>query len=154
MATPWALVEEWDRVWRGDEHGEAFHGPAWRTSLADLGPEAAGFRSSPATHSIAEILRHVAAWHGWALARLEGRDPGDLPDDGWVKIDRVDRSSLERLLSDLHAGRDALLQRARALDPAARDRLHAVLRFVVHHDLHHGGQVALLKSAARKEVSA
>ena len=148
MATPWALAEEWDRAWRGDAEGEAFHGRALLPVLADVGHSEAGFRATGA-HSIAEILKHVTAWHAWALERVEGRSPGDVVDDGWVSLPTVDPATWSAILSELHAKRDALLARLRALDDAGRERCRPVLRFILHHDLHHGGQIGLLRAAAR-----
>jgi len=142
-----------ERVWKGDADGEAFHGPAWRTVLRDVDERAAARRPIPSAHSIHEIAAHVLAWRDRVRARLEGKAPPPMVEDGWTRVDRPDARAWAALRARREAGEEGVLAGLRggkAGDEASRD----LLRFLLHHDLHHGGQVALLASAARSATSA
>lgn len=141
------LIEELERVVRGDQEGEAYHGPALAHLLAGIDAAAAGARPIPRAHSILEIVRHLAAWAHWAAGALQGPTqapaadgwgppPGDGPEAPWTAA-----------LQDLERAHEALLARARALGEAPSERERSILRFALHHTLHHGGQIALLRRA-------
>jgi hypothetical protein len=144
------MADELERVWRGDADGEAFHGRALGPTLASVPAAAAGMRASPATHSIREILEHVLAWRAWALARVSGANPGDLENDGWTTLPPPTDAEWADLFRRARDGEDRLLAAVRALSDAEVERHGFAVRFVLHHDLHHGGQIALLASAARE----
>jgi hypothetical protein len=149
MAEPKDTIDVLARAYRGDAEGEGFHGPALRPLVLRLDPSTAGRRALPGAHTAREILRHVVLWREWACDRLEGGSPADLDDDGWVVLEGADARAWADDVARLDASQERLLRLAGALDAAAFERLRHVLRFVLHHDLHHGGQLALLRHAPR-----
>jgi hypothetical protein len=134
------------RVYEGDAEGEAYHGPALRRLLAGLSPEEAAARPIPRAHSIVEIVHHLAAWLEWTDAALAGR-ACDLVDDGWAAVDALDAASWQAGLERLDAAYQALRQRLEGQGAGA------LSRFALHHLLHHGGQVALLRRATSRSTS-
>jgi uncharacterized damage-inducible protein DinB len=136
-----------ERVWKGDAEGEAFHGPAWRATLSRVDASAAARRPIAGAHSIHEIAAHVLAWREVVLARVEGGAGVPPEDDGWTRVVGPDPAAWKALRERLDAAEDrilAALRAGRGGDSRSRD----LLRFLLHHDLHHGGQVALLASPA------
>jgi uncharacterized damage-inducible protein DinB len=143
-----ALSAELERVWRGDAEGEAFHGSALHRVLARVSPEVAGARPVPAGHTIREILEHVVAWREWTLVRVRGGKPADLADDGWVALPAPTAAEWSDLLRRARDVEGRVLSTVRGLSDADVDRHGAALRFLLHHDLHHGGQIGLLAARA------
>lgn len=141
-----ALAAEFERVHGGDAEGEAWHGPAVRTLVAGMDAAAAGARPLPGGHSAAEILEHVAAWRDFATAALEGRRAHPA-EDGWRRIDRLDPAAWEALRARLDDSLRRLAAAIRAADPARLGENRDRLRFVLHHDIYHAGQVGLLRRA-------
>ena len=133
------------RIHDGDDEGEAYHGPATRTILAGIDDATASARPIPGGHTIAEIVQHVLAWREMVADGLAGapREVGE--DDGW----RPAEKPWPDLVARLAANQRALLDRL-ASAPEERLARHAArLRFLVHHELHHMGQVALLRRAGK-----
>jgi hypothetical protein len=146
------VAGELERVWRGDAQGEAFHGRALRPVLEGL-PTAAADARLGRGHTAHEILAHVVAWRAWVLERLRGAKPAPPPDDGWAPIPRSTEADWHAILARAHESETALLTAVRRLDDAALDRHRDALRFLLHHDLHHGGQIGWLASASRDPAS-
>jgi len=142
-----ALAAEFERVHGGDAEGEAWHGPALRTVLAGLDAAAAAARPLPGGHSAAEVLAHVAAWRDYATAALEGRREVP-PEDGWRRIDALAAGEWDALRARAEESLRRLAAAVRAADPARLEKCRDTLRFVLHHDLYHAGQIGLLRRAS------
>jgi uncharacterized damage-inducible protein DinB len=140
-----ALVFE--RVWRGDAEAEAYHGPAFADVLRRIDADVAARRPLPAVHSIHEIAEHVCVWRDWVLGRLEGQTGSNPPAEGWVRVDEPNAAAWAALRARLTVLEDRLLQHLRGPSLIADNRRSDLLRFLLHHDLHHGGQIALLSRA-------
>ena len=147
MPRPADLAEELERVWRGDAGGDAWHGPALATVLRALPPAAAGARPVPSAHSVREILEHVVAWRGFTQARVAGGTPSPPEDDGWAALPTPTAAEWGELLRRARDVEDRLLASVRALSDAEAERHAGALRFLLNHDLHHGGQISLLAGA-------
>jgi len=148
---------------------EAWHGSPWYgdpsdTILKGITAEEASRRIAPDTHTIWQIVLHMAAWTEATAARVrgigsKGPDRGDWPDVGAPSAERWAAA-----LADLEAVRKALLA---DLDAAHEEDLHlhvkkhdppfqdtgvtrgATIVGLIEHDAYHLGQVALLKRALR-----
>lgn len=131
--------------------GPAWHGPALREVLRDVSTEQAAARPVAGAHSIAELVRHAAAWKSIVRRRLAGESLDEVStEQDWPAGDETEwRSSLdelerehEALVAALAELGDAALTRTVANEPA-----RVCLTGTAHHDLYHAGQVALLKRA-------
>lgn len=130
--------------------GDAWHGPSLRSILADLSPETANARPLEGAHSIAEIAAHILTWREEALRRLEGRG-GDVPVEG----DWPEKLEWGEILERLDRSHHALQKAVAALDESVLDETikgrreshYVLLSGIIHHDLYHAGQIAILKKS-------
>ena len=133
---------------------DSWHGPAVLEVLKDVSAETAARRPIASAHSIWELVLHMAAWKDIVRRRLGG-EPGqeisaeenfpavtETSDHAWQAAqDRLIRA--HRQLEQALAGeRDDTLEQP----PATKTRTrYLLLHGVVHHDLYHAGQIAILK---------
>lgn len=135
--------------------GHAWHGPSLTEVLEGVTPEMAAARPSSGTHSIWEMVRHVAFWAAVARRTLEGEAyparlnaPADWPEPVGSWPDAV---------AELEREQKALIH---AVQGMADDRLeetvtekkgysfYVLLHGVVQHNLYHAGQMMLLKKTS------
>ena len=135
-----------ERVHAGDAEGEAYHGPALRVLLRDVSASAACARPLPGAHTIWEILLHLVAWHEWAVGKLDGGDPR-VEADGWVVVPDTSEAAWNAARVRLDSSHGRLVARIRALPDERSARVEAALRFILHHDVYHAGQIGLLRRA-------
>jgi uncharacterized damage-inducible protein DinB len=140
------IAEQLRRAYRGP----AWHGPALKAILLDVGEEKASERPPSGAHSIREIVLHVAAWMRIGRERLSAgvvrqvSDEEDWPEPkgSWAGIlqalDQEERA-LEEAIRQFPAAR--LHERAPAVEPQT---FYVLLHGVVQHTLYHAGQIILL----------
>ncbi len=145
----------WDLLQRAHE-GDAWHGPSLRELLADVNAERAAARPISGTHTIWEIVDHLAAWEDIVRRRLDGEHieevaPGISFPEAPARDAEAWRSSVQRLESGHHRLRQtlsALDDQALSTTAPGRDYPTYVMVYgVLQHDLYHAGQIALLKKA-------
>jgi hypothetical protein len=124
----------------------AWHGADLKAALADVSPELAFWRPSPARHNIAEIALHHAYYARDVRGRLSGQDPGPFVLEGeeWVAVPDASRISWPAILE---AAVDALDARESGETQTLAERLDLVLGITCH-AVYHAGQVQLLKKLA------
>lgn len=145
------ILDQLQRVY----DGQAVHGPALREPLADLSPEQAAARPLPRTHSIWELVLHLAAWNIVFSRRLEGQladepEAGDFPPigetsrEGWAAaLEELDQSH-QRLLARVSALSSERLQE---MTPGRDYSIRFMLEMVIRHYVYHTGQISLLRKA-------
>lgn len=148
MAEVESVADVLEREYAGDTEGEAYHGPALRVLLAGVGAEAAAARPIPSGHTIGEIALHVLAWREQALERLDGRRT-DVKDDGWTASPPASEAAWREVLRRLDENQRLLVAKIRSTPPDRLAKAEGFLRFVLHHDLYHAGQIGLLRRGAR-----
>ncbi len=137
--------------------GPMWHGPAVDEVLRQFTGRTALLRPVPDAHSAWELVLHMSAWAGFAVARLTGGLTFDLePEQDWPATPRVGSAESWRAvtdeLRDVYA-RLAVLVRALPADALLqplenRDyNVVTMLNGVVEHATYHGGQLALLAKA-------
>jgi uncharacterized damage-inducible protein DinB len=157
-------VSEVDRIadlvtqtYAGDAAGEAWFGPALRPLLRGVSPAAAARRPLPGRHTIWEIVLHLAANLDFVLARLDGRELELSAEAHWPPApDAAPTAAWPDALAALDARYEALLARMRALSDEQLARpvvgreypVYALLHGIIHHNVYHSGQVALLREPA------
>jgi uncharacterized damage-inducible protein DinB len=146
-----SMTQEIDRIRKQLERtysGDAWHGPSLRKVLEGIDPGKASARPIAGGHSAAELAAHVLAWRHETLRRLEGKG-GDAPVEG----DWPDPLPWQELLAKLDRSQEALLEAVSGLKDEVldekvkgrRESHYVLLQGIIHHDLYHAGQVALLK---------
>ena len=156
--------------------GPMWHGPALLEVLNGVTLDQALARPLPDAHTIWELVLHVAAWCDIARQRLTGQAIGDpTPEQDWpaVPVSGADvqvrpdaafaPSSIDpelgwrRAVEQLAASHQRLAADTRLLDdeqlgalvPGLDYTVSVLLRGIVEHGTYHGGQIALLRKAAK-----
>lgn len=135
------LRDEVVRVIDGDTEGIAFHGPSTKSNLAGVTYQLAAQRPIAGGHSIWELASHLKVGREWSLARLRREKP-DL--EWWPAIPSQSSRDWETLLMGLN---DVQSQFLGALPASNEEDAHAAVRFLIHHELYHSGQIAILRKA-------
>jgi uncharacterized damage-inducible protein DinB len=135
--------------------GEAWHGPSLMELLGDVTAEGAAARPLAATHSIWEIVLHIAFWEEVARKRIEGDDAKVQAEDGLFRVTESSDEAWQQALARLRSSNEALREAIAGLDDESlKERaagqeysIYFLLHGVIQHDLYHAGQIALLKKA-------
>lgn len=134
---------------------KSWHGTNLKGSLRGLTAEAAAQRPGPGRPSIHELVVHLAYWKYTVLRQLGSLPRGSFPLKGsnWFSRAGVDAAQWKADLALLdHMHRD-LRAAVATLRPEDLDRPSAKAKYSLRnlilgsaaHDLHHGGQIQLIK---------
>jgi uncharacterized damage-inducible protein DinB len=133
---------------------DAWHGGSVMEFLSEIGSEAAASRPLEARHSIWELVPHMEAWKRVARYALEGKEMGKIsPEKDWPAIEDVSEASWARTVGSLKEEHEALVgalsrlsdERLGETVPRRSYSFYTLLHGVIHHDLYHLGQIAILK---------
>ena len=146
-----------DEVERGYS-GEPWHGPSLTKLLEDVDPLTASSVPVPHAHSILQLVLHIAAWKEIVAERMRASAPVEVtPERNWPSSPAGEEGWKQALARLDIAERDLVaaiagFQPDRLLSPVhgKRHTFAVELRGITQHDAYHGGQIALLKRAARK----
>ena len=142
-------------------YGPAWHGPAVGEILASVTSAQAAGKPALGAHSIWQLVLHMTAWKEEVLRRLSGPGRKLSPDENWPPIPDPDEQAWRATLARLDASQRALEQAVATLTdeqlaaPAldATRGLEELLHAIIHHDLYHAGQIAILKTQSPPEIS-
>jgi hypothetical protein len=143
------IVEQLRQV----HEGEAWHGPSVREAVEGVTAKGAAARPVGAGHTIWELVHHVRVTDEAVRAHVAGEAAADLP--SWPAAPPAHERSWRQEIQELTATQQAL--RA-AVARFPEERLHEnlpgnghsywyELLGILHHDLYHAGQIAILKKA-------
>ena len=143
------------QTYHGDAAGLAWFGPALRPLLAVISPATATHRTLPRRHTIWELVLHLAANIDFVLARLGGTELELSANADWPPIPEPTVAAWEDALAALDARYETLLRRVGELGDAQlaqpvvgrRYDVYAMLHGIIHHNVYHTGQIALLTDA-------
>jgi len=141
----------------GHGPGEAWHGPALFPLVKDLPADQAAKKLGGTTHSMWELVTHIANWNEIQVRRLNGErleglinTEKDWPktitgrEEDWAReIERLRKSceTLKNAISGFNSDR---------LDEPFPNREYShyvALHGIVHHIIYHTGQVVLVRKA-------
>ncbi|MGE0815159.1 MAG: DinB family protein [Vicinamibacterales bacterium] len=147
-----ALLDEafWSRSW---------HGTNLRGAIRGLAPSVAAWRPADGRYNIWEIVVHAAYWKYAVRRRLTGEGRGTFPLAGsnwWPRplsgTAAEWRADVALLVSEHRRLREAVAafppSRWSRRPPSSPWTFGALVRGAAAHDLHHAGQVQLLKRLA------
>ena len=145
-----------DQLKRSHE-GSAWHGPAVNEVLVGVTAAQAHARPLANSHTIYELVRHIAVWEDIGRRRIEGdraqieiSSPEDWPaadstgDAGWEQAKSALARVHERLIEAVGRVDESSLNEPVAEGMSTR---YVTLHGVVQHTLYHTGQIAMLKKA-------
>jgi uncharacterized damage-inducible protein DinB len=138
--------------------GGAWHGPALNELLAGITAAQAAQHPLADTHSIWELVNHIAAWEAIVARRLSGEEVSNVPND--INFPPVTdpsesawQASLQHLAAVNQTLRDTLQQagdeRLQEPVPGKQHTLYFEAHGALQHSLYHAGQIALLKKLVR-----
>jgi len=137
--------------------GNAWHGPAVLELLTDIDAATAAAHPLPDTHSIWELLLHIAAWDDAVNRRIVlGKFGKALQLNDAENFPRVTDKSSEAWKDTIarakKAHRELLRTVASLSDERLRERVPGkpydvgfMLQGVAQHEIYHAGQIAILK---------
>ena len=141
--------------------GEAWHGPSLLEALNGVDAHLAKRRWVDGLHTIWEIALHTVAWKRAVTNWLEGKEFTVADDENFPPPEQGDDTEWTHVLNELKAAQAELLAVVSRLtneklsqSPPGRETVYSDYLFgIVHHDLYHAGQIALLKKAAQVEMT-
>ena len=142
------LRQHWD--------GSMWYGSSLQHSLRDTSWEKAFYQPANFTHNIYEYVMHLVAWRKFVPEHLLGNSSYTIAlnsEQDWPTRYSRDEVTWLKALASLAATQTALLA---ALDHLPDTRLdepvpgksftwYAMLHGLLHHDIYHSAQIALLK---------
>lgn len=147
-----ALDQAYDR--------KSWHGTNLKGALRGLTVEVAAHRPGPGRPSIHELVVHLAYWKYAVLRQLADLPRGTFPLKGsnWFPREGAATALWKADLTLLDRMHRALRAAVATLKPGDLDRSTAKAKYrirdlvlgAVAHDLHHGGQIQLIKRIAEK----
>jgi uncharacterized damage-inducible protein DinB len=152
------LIDLFERTHGGDP----WHGSSIRAVLDGVDAAGAAAHPVPGAHSIWEIVLHMTGWRGEVIRRLEGHEAAEPARGDWPAPPPPTDANWRAALDALDASHRAVVAAIRAhaaqdLDQPVRDHRNpplgtgmsfaGTLHGLVHHDVYHEGQIALLKKA-------
>jgi uncharacterized damage-inducible protein DinB len=128
----------------------AWHGPSVKEVLQNINPQQSLKRLNN-THSIIELVSHMTAWKLFVISRLLGDNEYTVND----QLNFPSETDWEKALKDLYDTQARLVE---LLETFPETRLadvvphgsfsytyYHLLHGIIHHDLYHAGQIALIK---------
>jgi uncharacterized damage-inducible protein DinB len=134
--------------------GNAWHGPALLELLADVDPATAASHPLPDTHSIWELVLHIAAWDDAVNRRILERKALQLNDaQNFPPVKDKSVGAWKKTVAHLKKTHATLVKTAAGLSdmqlgervPGEKYNVRFMLDGVVQHELYHAGQIAILK---------
>ena len=128
--------------------GPAWHGPSVMEALKDVSQISASKKIS-GSHSIIELVLHMATWRDFATKRLSGDNLYEVSDtDNFPKttywtmaLDKL-RESQAKLLAALKTFPEDKLF---TIVATRNYDFYTLLHGIIQHDIYHTGQIVLLK---------
>jgi len=135
-------------------YSDAWHGGSVMEFLSEISAKEAASRPLKARHSIWELVPHMETWKRVARYALERKEIGRISlEEDWPPIEDVSEESWAQTVESLREEHEALVgalshlneERLEATVPGRSYSFYTLLHGVIHHDLYHLGQIAVLK---------
>jgi len=144
-----------DQIRRAFE-GEAWHGDSLNELLKDVSAEQAAAHPVHGSHSIWELLLHIAAWDNAVLRRARGNTVNlsdnenfppvhDTSPAAWAGALASARKTHDELVATVAKFPDSRLEEPVPGKTQAYYNFYYMFSGIVQHELYHAGQIALLK---------
>lgn len=146
-------VERISALLRASVSGPAWHGDALLEVLKGISARDALRKPANGVHSAWEILNHIVVWERVVGFRVEGGDPGPVPDsEDWPEVGRSEEAWMAACVC-LQEETNRLIEIVSRIPEEALSEevpgqgvtCYQMIHGVIHHILYHAGQIALLK---------
>lgn len=154
-------IERIARMLEGTFEGKPYHGPSVLGALEDVTADVAARKPLWSAHTIWDIVAHLTAELTYARQVLEGTaGPWDMTLT-WPAVADTSPAAWEGALQDLKGANRALVRAVEGLDDAVLDQqpirvrgpFYVMLHGTIHHNVHHAGQLSLLRGQMFPEHS-
>ena len=147
-----------DQIRRAFE-GEAWHGDSILQLLDGVGAATAAAHPIKNTHSIWELLLHIAAWDGAVIRRIAGSAVELTDEENFPAVKDTGEAAWQRTLASVKNTHSDLVKAVAAFpDSRLQDPVpgknedyydfYYLFSGIVQHELYHAGQIAVLKKFA------
>ncbi len=137
------IIKQLERVF----NGPAWHGPAVMEVVSAIKDENKNYANKN-SHTIIELITHMAAWRVFAIERLKGNDVYDVSDEMNFPSPTDLNEAVAKLIS-------SQVELVKCINGFPENRLsekvsgkpfsyQTMLHGILHHDLYHLGQIVLL----------
>ncbi len=138
--------------------GPAWHGSGLAEILAGASSETAAASPAAGTHSIWQLALHILAWKEEVRRRLIGLGRKLTPAENWPPVTDTSASAWQSTILQLATSQQALEQAVLELSEErlampmgdAPGTIEDLIQAIIHHDLYHAGQIAILKAGSPK----
>ena len=137
------MAKQLDRVF----NGPAWHGPSIVETLEKITQENAQnhFKNS---HTIIQLIGHMTTWRKFVTEKLKGNDSYDVIDEMNFHVPGSLEETIQQLLSShqelMAAIKEFPEEKLKDKVPTREYSFQTMLHGILHHDLYHLGQIALL----------
>ncbi len=136
-------------------YGPAWHGPAVAELLSAVTAAQAAARPAAGAHSIWQLCLHMTAWKDEVRRRLTGPGHKLSAEEDWPPLTDTSESAWRLTIERMNARQQELESAVSSLSPEqlagtpgeGTRGLEELLHAIIHHDLYHAGQIAILKAA-------
>ena len=143
------LVDQLKRTF----YKEAWHGLAYLEILDGITADQAAKKSVPDAHSIWEIVLHTITWIDAVRIRTSGKEYNVPHELDWPKVNDTGETAWKKTVDDLKKAHKKLERHTAKLTPTdlrkkgggSKLSIYLILHSIIHHNLYHAGQMALLK---------
>lgn len=127
--------------------GPAWHGPSITEILDRVSPDNVN-NSFENSHTIIQLIAHMTVWRQFVIDRLVGKNPYEVTEE----MNFQSPTDLESTKRRLNITQQSLVKaiadfpddRLREKVPTREYSFQTMLHGILHHDLYHIGQIALL----------
>jgi uncharacterized damage-inducible protein DinB len=135
----------------------AWYGPSVMEVISDITPDLAICRLEN-THSIIELINHMTSWRTYVIKKIHGDYDFKIDDSTNFPLHTDWKASVERLQATQHELLQVLEQfeSSKLSENVPHDgrpyTFYALLHGIIHHDIYHTGQIALIKKTSTPKL--
>jgi uncharacterized damage-inducible protein DinB len=138
-----------------------WQGPMWyggnvNATLAGIEGDVAFKQAGAGSHNIYELVAHMLCWRRFVLELLNGNVDYKVEinsETDWPHIYDRTEMSWNRLVNEMEQSQQLLVNALQNFDEAKLDEIvpgreftwYMLLHGLIHHDIYHSGQIAILK---------
>lgn len=156
------LVERITKLLNATFHGGAWHGPSVLEIVKAVKVKQARAKLGTA-HKIAELIYHMTSWRIFVVKKMNGDAEYTIAESqNFGHFDAgMEDFELETLLMELSLSHDELIsifsEKTDAflteIVPGAEYDFYTLMHGIMHHDLYHAGQIAILNKILKEKTS-
>jgi len=136
--------------------GDPWHRPSVKSVLEKTDSNQAANKPILQAHNIIELVNHMTAWRTFTIKMLKGEGEYVVDDQKNFRTIEISNENMwNEAIHELERSQIDLIQQLEITDDKTLDQkvgnrdynLYYLLHGIVHHDLYHLGQIALLNKA-------